>query len=47
MTQCLDVVEEHLQWRGFGYERLDGGTAASGRGAIVNRFTAPGMVFAF
>lgn len=43
MTQCLDVLEEYLQWRGFDFERLDGATAAADRGAIVDRFNHPGV----
>jgi len=43
MTQCLDVLEEYLQWRGFDLERLDGATAAADRGAIVDRFNHPGV----
>jgi SNF2 family DNA or RNA helicase len=42
MTRCLDVLEEYLQWRGFGYERLDGATAAADRGAIIDSFNRPG-----
>lgn len=42
MTRCLDVLEEYLQWRGFGYERLDGSTTAAARGAIVDSFNQPG-----
>ena len=42
MTQALDMLEEHLEWRGFCYERLDGATPAAERGAIVDRFNSPG-----
>ena len=42
MTRALDVVEDYLGWRGFPCLRLDGGTSAAERGALVERFNDPG-----
>lgn len=35
MTRLLDIVEDHLDWRGIEYLRLDGGTASAHRGELV------------
>ncbi len=35
------AVQDHLEWRGFEYERLDGGTAPADRAAAVARFSDP------
>lgn len=42
MTRALDVVEDHLAWRGWEYLRLDGGVSAAQRGELVDRFNDPG-----
>jgi SNF2 family DNA or RNA helicase len=41
MTKALDLIEEHLEWRGWSFVRMDGSTATEGRGAIVDAFNAP------
>lgn len=38
MTRLLDIVEEHLEWRGLVSVRLDGATAAQERGAVCLNF---------
>jgi hypothetical protein len=43
MTRLLDVLGDYLDWRGFGYLRLDGGTNAAERGDLVSEFNAPGV----
>jgi superfamily II DNA/RNA helicase len=48
MTKALDLIEEHLEWRGWLFVRMDGSTSTEGRGAIVNSFNAsdsPHFVF--
>ena len=35
MTRLLDILEDHLAWRGIECVRLDGGTASSERGGLV------------
>ena len=35
MTRLLDVLEDHLSWRGMAILRLDGRTAAAERGELV------------
>eukprot|EP00198_Chlamydomonas_reinhardtii_P014216 XP_001703553.1 SWI2/SNF2-like protein [Chlamydomonas reinhardtii] len=41
MTRALDVIEEYLDWRGFEFARLDGGTAAAERGQLIADFNSP------
>jgi len=41
MTKALDLIEEHLEWRGWLFVRMDGSTSTEGRGAIVDSFNAP------
>ncbi len=36
MTRMLDVVEELLDWRGYPFLRLDGGTAAAGEPGLTH-----------
>ncbi len=36
MTRLLDILEDHLAWRGIECVRLDGGTASSERGGLVS-----------
>jgi hypothetical protein len=42
MTRLLDVLEAYLEWRGWGWLRLDGSTASGERGELVAEFNAPG-----
>lgn len=35
MTRLLDIVEDHLDWRGIEHLRLDGSTASADRGDLV------------
>ena len=35
MTRLLDILEDHLAWRGIESLRLDGSTASASRGALV------------
>ena len=37
MTRLLDILEDHLAWRGTECVRLDGSTASSERGGLVSR----------
>jgi SNF2 family DNA or RNA helicase len=39
MTTMLDSVEEVLEWQGIAWERLDGTTKASDRGALLHEFS--------
>ncbi|KAL4430828.1 hypothetical protein ABPG75_006084 [Micractinium tetrahymenae] len=41
MTRALDVISDHLDWRGFSHLRMDGATAAAERGELVSRFNDP------
>lgn len=43
MTRALDVIEDYLQWRGWSWLRLDGGTSSADRGDLVNDFNSPGI----
>jgi hypothetical protein len=36
MTRLLDILEDHLEWRGINYLRLDGATASADRGELVS-----------
>ena len=42
MTRALDVIEDHLHWRGWAHLRMDGGTPAAERGQLVDQFNDPG-----
>ena len=44
MTTMLDAVEEVLEWLGHRWERLDGNTQASERGAILKAFSSDAQV---
>ena len=35
MTRLLDILEDHLAWRGIDSVRLDGATPSSDRGGLV------------
>ncbi|KAL5712823.1 hypothetical protein ACHQM5_014952 [Ranunculus cassubicifolius] len=41
MTRLLDVMEEYLRWKGYGYLRLDGHTSGGDRGALIEEFNRP------
>ncbi len=36
MTRLLDILEDHLAWRGIDSVRLDGATPSSDRGGLVS-----------
>lgn len=38
MTQLMTIMEDYLNWRGFGYLRLDGTTKAEDRGDLLKKF---------
>ncbi len=40
MTRLLDILEDHLAWRGIDCVRLDGATPSADRGGLV-RLLAP------
>ncbi len=44
MARVLDVLEDYLTWRGLQCLRLDGATASTERGALVQEFNRPGGV---
>eukprot|EP00051_Salpingoeca_urceolata_P019520 m.285948 g.285948 ORF g.285948 m.285948 type:complete len:1583 (+) comp19435_c1_seq19:182-4930(+) len=41
MTRLLDVLEEYVTCRGFGYERIDGSVTGADRQERIDRFNAP------
>ncbi|KAH7434232.1 hypothetical protein KP509_06G006600 [Ceratopteris richardii] len=41
MTRLLDILEIYLNFQGFKYLRLDGGTKTEDRGALLAKFNAP------
>lgn len=41
MTRLLDVMEEYLRWKRYGYLRLDGHTSGNDRGALIEEFNRP------
>lgn len=41
MTKCLDLIQDYLRGRGWGYERIDGGVRGELRQAAIDRFSAP------
>lgn len=48
MTRVLDVLQDHLDWRGYRWCRLDGASSAEDRAAQVAEFNAADSpVFAF
>ena len=48
MTRALDIIEEHMYWRGFPMVRLDGSTPAAERSGLIEKFNDPkASVFAF
>ncbi|KAI9222976.1 SNF2 family N-terminal domain-containing protein [Blastocladiella britannica] len=48
MVRMLDIISDYMAYRGFRYQRLDGGTAAPVRQRSVEQFNAPDSTdFAF
>ncbi|KAA8528106.1 hypothetical protein F0562_035025 [Nyssa sinensis] len=45
MTRLLDVMEDYLCWKQYKYLRLDGHTAGSDRGPLIEQFNRPGSPF--
>ncbi|GAQ90018.1 putative SNF2 family N-terminal domain containing protein [Klebsormidium nitens] len=41
MTRLLDVMEDYLVQKGYGYLRLDGSTGGADRGTLIEQFNAP------
>eukprot|EP01135_Chromosphaera_perkinsii_P003614 Nk52_evm23s249 gene=Nk52_evmTU23s249 len=41
MTQCMTIIEDYFNWRGYKYMRLDGGTKSEDRGDLLKLFNAP------
>lgn len=41
MTRLLDILEIYLNFQGFKYLRLDGGTKGEDRGSLLAKFNAP------
>ncbi|KAF9623183.1 hypothetical protein IFM89_037764 [Coptis chinensis] len=41
MTRLLDVMEEYLRGKRYGYLRLDGHTSGNDRGALIDEFNRP------
>ena len=42
MVRMLDILEEYLRSKGYGYERLDGKIRGADRQAAIDRYCAPG-----
>jgi SNF2 family DNA or RNA helicase len=45
MTRMLDVLEDYLALKEFGFARFDGSTAARSRQALIDEFNSKGCVF--
>ena len=41
MTRCLDIIQDYIRGRGWGFERIDGGVRGDLRQASIDRFSAP------
>jgi len=41
MVRVLDILEDYLNYRGYGHERIDGGVRGNDRQAAIDRFCAP------
>jgi SNF2 family DNA or RNA helicase len=41
MTKCLDLIQEYLRYKKWGYERIDGSVRGEYRQASIDRFSAP------
>ena len=46
-TRMLDILQDYLTLRGYGYERLDGSTRAEERFAAVSSFSSTDQAFVF
>ncbi|KCV68048.1 hypothetical protein H696_05514 [Fonticula alba] len=42
MVRMLDIIEEYLRLKGFGFQRLDGGTSSEQRKQAMDHFNAEG-----
>ena len=40
MTQCMTIIEDYLNWRNYGYLRLDGTTKSEDRGDLLKKFNS-------
>lgn len=45
MTSLMTIMEDYLNWRGFAYLRLDGGTKSEDRGDLLKKFNSPDSEF--
>jgi SNF2 family DNA or RNA helicase len=43
MTRLLDLLEEYMEFKGYPYERLDGGIKRTDRLAAIDRFSNPAV----
>eukprot|EP00123_Amoebidium_parasiticum_P014609 comp22573_c4_seq2/m.34455 comp22573_c4_seq2/g.34455 ORF comp22573_c4_seq2/g.34455 comp22573_c4_seq2/m.34455 type:complete len:1193 (-) comp22573_c4_seq2:174-3752(-) len=41
MTKCLDLLEDYVNWKGYGYERIDGSITGDLRQQAIDRFSKP------
>ncbi|KAJ3052835.1 Chromodomain helicase DNA binding protein, partial [Quaeritorhiza haematococci] len=41
MTKCLDLIQDYLRGRGYGFERIDGSIRGDLRQAAIDRFSSP------
>jgi chromodomain-helicase-DNA-binding protein 7 len=42
MTKVLDLIQKYLKWKGYTYERIDGGVKSVDRQAAIDRFSKEG-----
>ncbi|MES1918322.1 hypothetical protein MHBO_000304 [Bonamia ostreae] len=47
MTRVLDVLQEYLRFKGYGFERIDGSVVGSARQQAIDRFDADPERFVF
>ena len=41
MTQCMSILEDYFQLRGYDYLRLDGSTKSDERSELVQKWNTP------
>jgi SNF2 family DNA or RNA helicase len=41
MTRCLDIIQDYLRGKNYGFERIDGGVRGDLRQASIDRFCHP------
>lgn len=41
MTRCLDIIQDYLRGKNYGFERIDGSVRGDLRQASIDRFCAP------